>query len=196
MALVDHQVLDGGLEDPSGDASGAGELDANIAARNLENAVAALSRRIEEEFRIAERHDSKARQAFAVAVGLFAATQITAVASINRSSVHAGARIAIVAAAIVAGLALVVVAHRLINAEEPREEEDIDPDRILAWCEEGGEKREYVSGRLVRRLSEVAKARAQSNRDRAASYSAVATSARWAFLLTGTELVIALAVGV
>jgi hypothetical protein len=167
-----------------------------VAARNFENAVTVLSRRIEEEFRIAERHDAKARQALAIAAGFFAATQVTTVASLNRSSVHAGARVAIVAAALVAGLALVVVARRLISAEELRKEDDIDPDRILAWCEEGGEKPEYVSGRLVRELTEVAKARAHSNRGRAERYSAVATATRSALVLTGIELMIALAVRV
>ena len=43
--------------------------------KDLDQAISTLRARVDEEFRIAERLDSKARQAFALAAGFFAVVQ-------------------------------------------------------------------------------------------------------------------------
>jgi hypothetical protein len=141
-------------------------------------AIAVLRGRIEEEFRISERLDSKMRQAFALAAGFFAVVQTVTFGSFAQSHVQPGERGLMLAAAIAAGAALVVIAHRVANGEELLEEADVRPEAIVDWCNEAGENEEYVSTRLVSELSYMARRRAENNAIRAKNYDAVASATR------------------
>jgi hypothetical protein len=135
----------------------------------LEQAIGVLRARIDEEFRISERLDSKSRQAFALAAGFFAVVQTVTFSAFAQSSVHTGERIVLLAVAFIAGGAVAAVAHRLTNGEELLDEIDIKPETIVQWCNEAGRDSEYVSVRLVGELSGVATRRAETTRSVAAS---------------------------
>jgi len=163
--------------------------------RDLEQAISTLRARIDEEFRIAERLDTKGRQAFALAAAFFAVVQTVAFGSFAASGVHPGERVLLGIAAVIAGLSLVVVAHRLTHGEELQEEEDVAPEAIVEWCNEADEP-EYVSVRLVAELSGVARSRTDNNKTRARKYDAIADATRLALILAGVQLVLAIIVRV
>lgn len=147
---------------------------------------------MDEEFRISERVDSKQRQAFALASVFFAVVQTVAFGSFAQDQLHTVERGIIGVLAAVASITLIVVMHRLNNAEELRDEDDINPKTIVAWCN-AADTPGYVAARLVGELSEVAQARTDSNRSRALNYDKVSVAARWSLIATGVELLTAIA---
>jgi hypothetical protein len=157
---------------------------------DLQLAINALRARVDEEFRVAERLDSKQRQAFGLAAALFAVAQTVAFGSFESGSLDGAKRAIIVAAAVVAALVLVIVMHRLRNAEDLHDEDDVLPEAIVDWCNEA-DADGYVAVRLIREFSEVARRRAASNKVRSDAYDRVAEAARWSLIATGTELLIA-----
>jgi hypothetical protein len=162
--------------------------------KDLETAITVLRARIDEEFRISERLDAKSRQAFALAAAFFAVVQTVTFGSFAQSSVSSDEKVGMLAAALIAGLALVVVAHRLTNGEELLDEDDVKPEAIVEWCNEAAGRPEYVSARLVGELAHVARRRADSNVIRDRNYESVAFATRWALILAGVELLVAIIV--
>jgi hypothetical protein len=161
-------------------------------ADDLEQAIAALRARVDEEFRIAERLDSKQRQAFALASVFFAVVQTVAFGSFAQSNLHTTQRAIIGGLAVVAGLVLITVMNRLNNAEGLHAEDDIRPEAVVDWCNEA-DSPGYVAVRLIGELSDVARRRSSRNKDRAHNYDMVATATRWSLIVTGVELLIAIA---
>jgi hypothetical protein len=160
--------------------------------QDLEQAIRVLQARMDEEFRISERLDSKQRQAFALAAAFFAVAQTVAFGSFAQGNLHSSARALIGILAVAAALVLVMVMHRLRDGEELRTEDDVRPDAIVKWCNEADDPG-YVSARLVGELSEVAKRRSDSNKLRATNYDRVADVARWSLIATAVELLVAVA---
>ncbi|HEX3509818.1 MAG TPA: hypothetical protein VHT27_01840 [Solirubrobacteraceae bacterium] len=153
-----------------------------------------LRGRIGEEFQIAERYDSKGRQLFTLAAGFFAAVQAVAFGAFGRAeSVSHGARIALLAMTVVAGAGLLIVGHKLANAEAPLKESDVPPDDLIEWLE-SGEADEVVLLQQVGALAEVAKRRAASNAERKKRYEQLQIAARCSLILSGLDLILALAV--
>ena len=155
--------------------------------KDLDQAITVLRARIDEEFRISERLDSKARQAFALATGFFAVVQTLAFGGFAQTTVTPTERVFLLVAAVIAGGCVVVVAHRLANGEELLEEADVKPEAIVEWCDEAGNDAEFVSTRLVSELAHMARRRADNNAIRARNYDAVAFSTRWALILAAVD---------
>lgn len=162
---------------------------------DLGNALSALRARIDEEFRITERLDTKGRQAFGLAAAVFAVVQTVTFGAFAQDTISSVERIAMLAAAVVAGYFLVVAAHRVRNGEELKSEEDTKPEAIVAWCNEAPpQDPEYVSVRLVSEMARVASARFESNKQRQANYGRIEDAVRWGLIFAGFELLLAIAV--
>jgi hypothetical protein len=161
---------------------------------DLDQAIGVLRGRVDEEFRITERLDSKGRQAFALASLFFGVVQTVAFGSFAERTIHGAEKVVLLAAAVAAGFALAAVAHRLTHGEELKEEEDIAPEAIERWCNEAGNDREYVKVRLVGELRRVARERSDNNEIRGRNYDAIVTVTRWSLILSGLELLAAIIV--
>jgi hypothetical protein len=175
----------GAAEDYAGEGGGM--------ADDLAQAITVLRARMDEEFRVSERLDAKQRQAFALASVFFAIVQTVAFGGFAQGNLHSAERAVIGLFAAIAGLVLVVVMHRLNNAEELHPEDDLRPEAVVDWCNEA-DGPGYVAARLVGELSDVARRRSNSNTLRAENYDSVANAARWSLIVTGVELLIAIAV--
>ena len=160
---------------------------------DLVQAITVLRARVDEEFRISERLESKARQAFALTAGFFAVVQTIALGGLAQDMVHTAERVWLLAAALCAGVALLVVAHRLVNGAELLEEADVKPDAVVEWCNKATDP-EYVSVRLVAELARMANRRTENNEIRAIHYDRVAYAARWAIIFALLELLTAIVV--
>jgi hypothetical protein len=159
----------------------------------LDLAIAALRARVDEEFKITERLDSKSRQAFALAGGGFAIAQTVAFGSFGQAQVDGAARFVTLGLAAIAAIFLTLTAHRLTDAEELRPEEDIDPSKIEEWARDLND--EDFAKHMVVHLRVVAERRAASNERRAEYFNGhrgVLFWSRWTLLLTGAELIFAI----
>ena len=157
---------------------------------DLDQAINVLRARVDEEFRIAERLDSKQRQAFALAAGFFAVVQTVAFGSFSGDSVTTTERVVLGVLALLAGLAVMLTGHKLTEGEELQPEDDISADALVRWCNEA-DGEDYVAVRIVSRLSAVATSRHESNKTRARKVDAVHDATRVALILAGVELVFA-----
>jgi hypothetical protein len=156
---------------------------------DLDLAVAVLRARVDEEFKIAERLDTKSRQAFALAAGFFVIAQTLAFGS----GVDGNERYIVGALALIAAVVLVVAGHRLADAEETRRETDIKPDMIVEWCNTATDD-DYVVVNVVSNMRDVANDRHANNDERKRLYDRVASATRWSLIWTAVELVVAIVV--
>lgn len=163
-------------------------------SKDLDHAIATLRARIDEEFRISERLDTKGRQAFALAAAFFAVVQTVTFGSFAQSTINHGERVGMLIAAVAAGAAVAFVAFTLVSGEKPKEQEDVKPEFIVKWLNEAGDNPEYVSVRLVSELSRIARGRANNNATRTRNYDLVAAATLAALVFAGTELIVAIAV--
>lgn len=162
---------------------------------DLVQAITFLRGRIDEEFRISERLDSKSRQAFALAAGFFAVVQTVTFGSFAQSSITSAERVVLLVAALLAGLAVAAVAHKLTHGEELQDERDVKPDSVVGWVEEADpDDAEHVLVRLLSGLREVAESRTENNKIRERNYKTVATATQVALIMAGVELITALTV--
>jgi hypothetical protein len=161
--------------------------------RDLELALGALRARIDEEFKISERLDAKARQATALAAGYFAVIQTVAFGSYAEQNITTLERVFMLAAVVIAGCAVAAVGWKLAHGEALQEEIDIPPSVIVKWCEEA-QGEEDVAAHLVRRLSTVAERRASNNGIRSTNYEAVVMATLGSVIFTTFELIIAVVV--
>jgi hypothetical protein len=159
----------------------------------LDQAIAVLASRIDEEFRITERLDSKTRQAFALSAGFYAVIQTVAFGSFAQADVSGTERVVLLLCAVAAGGLLARVAHLVTRAEELRGETDIRPSAIVKWANEAGDNPEHVRSQLVTQLSDVAEKRDAENKKRGGRYDAVVDAARLALIAAGVELLVAVA---
>lgn len=154
-------------------------------------AIEALRARVVEEFQISERLDSKGRQVFALAAAFFAVAQTVAFGSFRVAQVTGAERVGIATLGLCAAVALLVTGHRLANSEEPQSEQDIGPSKIEEWARTVDDN-EF--GRLlIVHLREIADRRTASNKRRVARYRMIESMARVALVLTGTEIIFAVA---
>ena len=179
---------------PAGGAPTSVAGQGGTSSKDLEQAITVLRMRIDEEFRITERLDSKARQAFALAAGFFAVVQTVTFGGFAQGDVSSPERVGLLVAAVVAGVGVIVVAHRLTGSEGLLDEDDVTPEAIVQWCNAAGEDPEYVSVRLVGELSRMARSRSKNNEVRTTRYDTVALAARWSLILAGVELLVAIVV--
>lgn len=156
---------------------------------DLDQAIAVLRGRIDEEFRIAERLDSKTRQAFAFAAGFFAVIQTVAFGSFASSGVTTEERAVLLILVVAAGGFVARIATRALAAEELQAEIDASPEAIAKWANEAGSDPEYVRVRLVGKLSKVARSRADNNETRSERYDDVVAASRLAMIVIGVELI-------
>jgi hypothetical protein len=160
---------------------------------DLDNALAVLRERVDQEFRRTERLDAKSRQAFALAAGFFALTQAVAFASFGESAVSSDERAWILVAAVAAVAALTFTAICVYHAEKLRDEGSVPIQSVFDWClEQKGER--LVTAWLILAHRQVASERKSSNADRAKQAKAVASAAALTLTLCATELILALAV--
>lgn len=164
--------------------TGAGRAD-------LDQAIAVLRARVEEEFRISERLDSKSRQTFAVAAGFFVVAQTVAFSAFG--DVSGSESILIAVFAILAGLAVLVTGHHLATGEDLMDESDIEPDAIVKWCNDATDS-EYVSVRVVSNLRDVANDRHTNNEIRGRNFDRLVVPMRLALILSMVELALAILV--
>jgi predicted alpha/beta hydrolase len=162
-------------------------------SQDLAQAITILRARVDEEFKIAERLDSKGRQAFALAAGFFAVVQTVTFGSFAQNTITSGERPFLLAMAVLAGACVAAVGHRLTHGEDLLGEADMKPEAIVEWCNEADEN-DYVAVRLVAELSRMARRRAENNAIRAKNYDAVANAARVALVVAGVELLVAIVV--
>jgi hypothetical protein len=160
---------------------------------DLVEMIGALRARVDEEFRIMERLDAKARQAFALVAAFFAVVQAVAFGAFAQTEITNFERIALAVTAIVAGLSVGVVGYHLRSQEALRKEADLDPDQILGWLNAATRERD-ASRNLVVGLAEVAKERYANNRYREELYKTLDGWARGALILTSVELLVAIVI--
>lgn len=160
----------------------------------LDVAIAVLRGRIDEEFRLTERWDAKARQTFALAAGFFVVVQVAAFGSFAATSIDNTERVVMAVSALVAALGLVIAAAFQAKCEEPLREHDLQPEAIETWFNDPDPQLQQVSARLVGELILTARRRTDNNAIRFDRYSRLVTTARWAMTTAGLELIIALAV--
>jgi len=159
----------------------------------LDRILDVLRARIEEEFRLAERLDLKARQVFALAVAAFAGAQAAAYADLANGALLSGEKVVILVVALVAAIALGALTLLVHNYERLRRETDLRPMDILERSVTDTAQN-LVSARLIVTLSEIAQSRSVGNDQRAGECRMLARSVRYALLLYIVELGLALAV--
>ena len=106
-----------------------------------------------------------------------------------------GPRVVVLVLTVCAGMVLVIVGHRLANAEAPLKESDVPPEDLVAWLE-SEESEEEVLLRQVGALAAVAKSRAAKNAERKQAFDDLEFAVRWSLIASGFELIVALAVRV
>jgi len=155
--------------------------------------INALRARVDEEYRIMERLDAKARQAFTLVAAFFAVVQAVAFGGFAETGVTTAEGVVLAVLAIIAGVSVGVVGHCLRKEEALQEERDLDPDKILGWWREAtGEN--YVSHRVAVGLAEIAKVRYANNETRAALYKQLDSAARLSLILSLVELIWAIVI--
>lgn len=164
----------------------------NSSHTDLEQAIATLRARIDEEFRISERFDSKSRQLFALAGGFFAAVQAVTFSSIGSDGLSSQGKAILLGAALTAAAALVILNQRLADSEEPLEEEDVPPDDIVTWVETG-QSEEATLLRLIGGLATIARSRVDNNKLRKLRHDHLQTVMRWSLIASGAQLLVAIA---
>jgi len=169
------------------------EAIAKQSREDIDNALAVLRERVDQEFQRTERLDNKSRQAFAVAAGFFALTQAAAFGSFGESAVDSRERFWLLVAAVLAVAALVYTAIVLEQAERLRNEGAVGLERVLSWCV-GSPKEKMLTAWLVLAHHDAALVRVESNNARARQAKAVKSAAGFTLALCGTELILALAV--
>jgi hypothetical protein len=188
---VEHsgaQPPQGGGLDRSATTGGGGHHEADLA-----QAITLLRARIDEEFQVSNRLDSKQRQAFALATAFFAIVQTVAFGAMDTNGVTQDERILIGLTGVVAGAFVVWVATRLIEAESLKSEDDVKPEAIVGWYETATKPTDFA-GHAVQELRVVAERRRDSNKVRADRVRDVQGAAALALVFTGVELLAALVV--
>lgn len=175
--------------------TGASSSRGGASSADLSHAIATLRAHIDEEFKIAERLDSKSRQAFALAAGFFAVVQTVTFGSFAQAQISGDERHWLLVAAVVAGASVALVAYVLAHSETLQEGDDIRPEKIVQWCNEADDE-DYVAVRLVSELGEVARNRTDNNKKKSAHYRLVVRATRLALCLASIELVVAIVVRV
>jgi len=157
--------------------------------------VNALRARVDEEYRIMERLDTKARQAFAFVAAFFAVVQAVAFGTFAEGGITPTERVILAVFAVTAGLSVLVVGHHLRNQEDLQTESDIKPEEILKWWNEASSEND-VSVHLASGLAEVAKERHANNLRRSTLFNKLDSWARWSLILTSLELLVAIVIRV
>jgi len=160
---------------------------------DLDNTLAVLRDRVDQEFQRTERLDSKSRQAFALAAGLFALTQAGAFASFAENAVDSQERLGILIGAVLALAALGLTAFRLHHAENLRDEKSLPLEAIHDWSLEPQQDRLLTAWLILSHLH-VAKKRTDSNTTRVEQVKGVRSAAALTLAICATELIVALAV--
>ena len=174
-------------EDPGDRGTSAG----GAGGKGLDHALGVLQSRVDEEFRISERLDTRSRQAFGLAAAFFAVVQTVAFGAFAQEDVTSLERVFMLISAVLGGIALAGVAHRLTHGEQLQDESDIEPDAIIRWLQE---KPNAFTEQLVTELSVTAQARTDNNEIRGRNFEAVVTTTRWTLILAGVELLVAISV--
>ena len=173
------EVLKGGDDDP---------VDKG---HRLDLAIEVLRARVNQELKISERLDAKARQAFGLVAAFFAVAQAVTFGSFRAGTLSG---IELIGLGILAGVAAVSVGltgHRLADAEEGQGEQDIEPKDVEQWARDMDD-RGFAERRVVELRDDAEKRRA-GNVKRRTRYERLEVVARWALILTTAELLFGIA---
>jgi hypothetical protein len=158
---------------------------------DLAQVITALRARIDEEFRMMERLDTKARQAFALVAGFFAVVQAVTFGSFAQGGVNPTERVFLAIAAILAGALVLWAGHLLREVEELQREPDINPRELVSWYEEATEP-DHVARNLASGLKVVAEKRFDNNLEKTKRLKTLDSAARCSLILTSLELMLAI----
>jgi hypothetical protein len=165
-----------------------------LSSPDMDHAITVLCGRMDELFRIIERLDTKAQQAFALGSAFYAGAQALAFASFAEDDVTTPERVLVLVAAAVSTIALLVLAHRLANNLSLRRESGFSPEAIEDWYGDAVGRPGFMSANIVGLLVAVTKRREESARERANTYDSIETAARVAVILGIAESMIALTI--
>jgi hypothetical protein len=170
---------------PSGAGSGPG---------NAAEIVEALKASADQEFQIAERLASKARQAYALAAGVFVVSQTVAFNNFGVAKLSGYEKHTILALAVLAVLALAIATARVLAADDVVASRDLLLEDLMADLNAAYEGDDGVLGRLGGYYAGVVRSRRDANTVRRKAYKSCRTFVALSLATTVLELVFALIV--
>lgn len=170
---------------PGGAGSGTG---------NATEIVEALKASADQEFHIAERLASKARQAYALAAGVFVVSQTVAFNNFGAAKLSSHEKHAILVLAALAVLALGIATARVLAADDVVPSKDLLLEDLMADLNAAYEGDDGVLGRLGGYYAGVVRSRRDANTVRRKAYKSCRTFVALSLAATVLELVFALIV--
>jgi hypothetical protein len=175
----------GGPEPAEANASGGGPGDAG-------KVVDALKASADTEFQIAERLASKARQAYALAAGVFVVSQTVAFGSFQAAKLSSREQHVLIGCAIVAVVMLAVATWRVLAADDVQPSGDLPLDALMDDLNAAYEGDDEVLGRLGGYYAGVVRSRRNANAVRRSAYKSSRIFVAASLAATIVELVFAL----
>lgn len=165
---------------PGGGSSDAGKI------------VDALKASADTEFQIAERLASKARQAYALAAGVFVVSQTVAFGSFQADKLSSREQHILIGLAIGAVVMLAVATWRVLAADDVQSSGDLPLDTLMDDLNAAYDGDEDVLGRLGGYYAGVVRTRRAANTVRRTAYKSSRTFVALSLAATVAELVFAL----
>lgn len=154
--------------------------------------VDALKASAEQEFSIAERLASKARQAYALAAGVFVVSQTVAFSNFEANMLSGREQKVIIGLAIVSVVMLALATWKVLGADDTFPSGDLPLDALLDDLNAAYDDDPKVLGRLGGYYVGVVRSRRKANGDRRKAYKAARTFVALSLAATVVELVFAL----
>lgn len=154
--------------------------------------VDALKAAAEQEFQIAERLAAKARQAYALAAGVFVIAQTVAFGAFQAKHLDGARPAIIVVFAIIAVAGLGWATYKVLAADDVQPSGDLEPEALMDLVNDAYEHDENVLGKLAGAYSGVLTTRREANDVRRTAYKETRTAVGWSLIATGVELFVAL----
>lgn len=154
--------------------------------------VEALKSSADTEFHIAERLASKARQAYALAAGVFVISQTVAFGSFQSANLSSREQHRIIGLAIAAVLILGVATWKVLAADDVQESGDLPLDSLMDDLNKAYEGDDGVLGRLGGYYAGVVRTRRTANTVRRRAYKSSRIFVAASLAATVAELVFAL----
>lgn len=154
--------------------------------------VDALRSASEQEFQIAERVAAKARQAYALAAGVFVVGQTVAFNGFRSEHLTGARPTVIVVSAILAALALAWATYTVLRADDTIDSSDLDPEALVDYLNRAYDGDTAVIGELGGAYSGVVKTRREANSIRRGRYNDTRKAVGVSLFAVGVELGLAL----
>jgi hypothetical protein len=168
-----------------------GDGDSEHRPHRLDLAIEALRARVDQEFQISERLDSKARQGFGLVAAVFAVAQAVAFGNFRAGHLSGPELVILAVLAVGAACLVLLTGSRLSDSEEAKPTGDIHPDAIARWTQEKNDR--AFAEQLVVELGRVAKERHAGNENRRLRYQKLESTARVALIMIIVEMLFAIA---